>query len=189
MAKKTLLQLILLWMIVMSAAAQSVYDVTAAGAIGNGIADDAQAIQRAIDRCSAEGGGRVLLPRNHTFMAGPIQLKSNVELYLEATATLKANPDESSYKLSAFGQNRGEGMLWLWAEHAENISICGKGTIHGNGIAFMGAERQLRAEAIEGSDFRPTSTCTHTYRCEESYHSRCNHQGGRLLDCSPDWLR
>ena len=140
MAKKTLLQFILLWMTVMSAAAQSVYDVTAAGAIGNGIVDDAQAIQRAIDRCSAEGGGRVLLPRNHTFMAGPIQLKSNVELYLEATATLKANPDESIYKLSAFGQNRGEGMLWLWAEHAENISICGKGTIHGNGIAFMGAE-------------------------------------------------
>ena len=127
-------------MIVMSAAAQSVYDVTAAGAIGDGIADDAQAIQRAIDRCSAEGGGRVLLPRNHTFMAGPIQLKSNVELYLEATATLKANPDERIYKLSAFGQNRGEGMLWLWAEHAENISVCGKGTIHGNGIAFMGAE-------------------------------------------------
>ena len=124
----------------MSAAAQSVYDVTAAGAIGNGIVDDAQAIQRAIDHCSAEGGGRVLLPRNHTFMAGPIQLKSNVELYLEATATLKANPDESIYKLSAFGDNRGEGMLWLWAEHAENISICGKGTIHGNGIAFMGAE-------------------------------------------------
>ena len=140
MAKKTLLQLILLWMIVMSAAAQSVYDVTAAGAIGNGIVDDAQAIQRAIDRCSAEGGGRVLLPRNHTFMAGPIQLKSNVELYLEATATLKANPNESIYHLSAFGENRGEGMLWLWAEHAQNISICGKGTIHGNGIAFMGAE-------------------------------------------------
>ena len=140
MAKKTIFQIILLWVTVMSAAAQSVYDVTAAGAIGNGIVDDAQAIQRAIDRCSAEGGGRVLLPRNHTFMAGPIQLKSNVELYLEATATLKANPDESIYKLSAFGDNRGEGMLWLWAEHAENISICGKGTIHGNGIAFMGAE-------------------------------------------------
>ena len=50
MAKKTLLQLILLWMTVMSAAAQPVYDVTAAGAIGNGIVDDAQAIQREIGR-------------------------------------------------------------------------------------------------------------------------------------------
>ena len=140
MTKRTLLQICLLWMAIMSSSAQTVYDVTAAGAVGNGITDDAQAIQRTINRCSAEGGGRVLLPRNHTFLAGPIELKSNVELYLEATATLKANPDESIYHLSAFGKNRGEGMLWLWANHAENISIAGKGTIHGNGIAFMGAE-------------------------------------------------
>ena len=140
MTKRTLLQIILLWVVIIPSAAQTIYDVTAAGAVGDGITDDAQAIQRTINRCSQEGGGRVLLPRNHTFLAGPIELKSNVELYLEATATLKANPDESIYKLSAFGENRGEGMLWLWANHAENISIAGKGTIHGNGIAFMGAE-------------------------------------------------
>ena len=120
--------------------AQTTYDVTAFGAMGDGTADDAAAIQQAIDRCSAEGGGRVLLPRNHTFLAGPLQLKANVELYLEATATLKANPDERIYSMSAFGENRGEGMLWLWANDADNISIAGKGTIHGNGIAFMGAE-------------------------------------------------
>ena len=159
MARRAFLQIFLLWLTVMSVAAQSVYDVTAAGAIGNGIVDDAEAIQRTIDRCSEEGGGRVLLPRNHTFMAGPIQLKSNVELYLEATATLKANPDESIYHLSAFGENRGEGMLWLWAEHAENISICGKGTIHGNGIAFMGAELsdsyELKPLADQTFDPRP----------------------------------
>ena len=140
MTKRTLLQIILLWVVIIPSAAQTIYDVTAAGAVGDGITDDAQAIQQTINRCSQEGGGRVLLPRNHTFLAGPIELKSNVELYLEATATLKANPDESIYKLSAFGENRGEGMLWLWANHAENISIAGKGTIHGNGIAFMGAE-------------------------------------------------
>ena len=93
----------LLCMIVISSAAQNIYDVTTAGAVGDGKTDDAQAIQRMIDRCSAEGGGRVLLPRNHVFMAGPLELKSNVELYLEATATLKAHPDESIYHLSAFG--------------------------------------------------------------------------------------
>ena len=143
----------------MSSAAQTVYDVTTAGAKGDGITDDAVAIQRAIDLCSQEGGGRVLLPRNHTFLVGPIELKSNVELYLEATATLKANPDESIYHLSAFGDNRGEGMLWLWANHAENISIAGKGTIHGNGIAFMGAELsdsyELKPLADQAFDPRP----------------------------------
>ena len=69
----------------------------------------------------------MLFPRNHTFLAGPIELKSNVELHLEATATLKANPDESIYQLSAFGENRGEGMLWLYANDAENLSITGMG--------------------------------------------------------------
>ena len=139
--------------------AQTVYDVIAAGAVGDGKTDDAKAIQLTIDRCSAEGGGRVLFPRNHTFLAGPIELKSNVELHLEATATLKANPDESIYQLSAFGENRGEGMLWLYANDAENLSITGKGTIHGNGIAFMGKELEdsyeLKPLADQTFDPRP----------------------------------
>ena len=139
--------------------AQTVYDVIAAGAVGDGKTDDAKAIQQTIDRCSAEGGGRVLFPRNHTFLAGPIELKSNVELHLEATATLKANPDESIYQLSAFGENRGEGMLWLYANDAENLSITGKGTIHGNGIAFMGKELddsyELKPLADQTFDPRP----------------------------------
>lgn len=140
MVKRTLFWIFMLSMTVYPAWSQTIYDVMSFGAVGDGVTDDAAAIQRAIDQCSDEGGGRVLLPRCHTFLAGPIQLKSHVELYLEATATLKAHPDEAIYHLSAFGENRGEGMLWLWAAHAENISICGKGTIHGNGIAFMGAE-------------------------------------------------
>ena len=121
--------------------------------------DDAVAIQKAIDRCSAEGGGLVLLSRNHVFLSGPVELKSNVELHLEATAMLKANPDEGIYRLSAFGENCGEGMLWLWANDAENISITGKGTIHGNGIAFMGAELgdsyELKPLADQTFDPRP----------------------------------
>ena len=159
MYKKTILSALLSLLIVGTTTAQSVYDVTVFGAKGNGTTDDAAAIQRAIDQCSREGGGRVLFPRNHTFLAGPIELKSHVELYLEATAMLKANPDESIYHLSAFGENRGEGMLWLWAKDAENISIAGKGTIHGNGIAFMGAELddsyELKPLADQSFDPRP----------------------------------
>lgn len=139
MTKRTLLWSFLVWTAI-TIHAQVIYDVTTFGAKGDGKTDDAAAIQKAIDQCSQEGGGRVLLPRNHTYMTGPLELKSNVELHLEATATLKANPDEGIYHLSAFGENRGEGMLWLWAKDAQNISITGKGTIHGNGIAFMGAE-------------------------------------------------
>lgn len=124
----------------LSASAQHIYNVLDYGAKGNAITDDAVAIQRAIDDCSANGGGRVLFPAAHTFLSGPIKLKSNVDLHLEPTATLMANPDESIYHLSAFGKNEGEGMMWIYADNADNISITGRGTIHGNGVKFMGAE-------------------------------------------------
>ncbi len=137
------------------ARAQDVYDVCRFGALGDGKTDDAVAIQQAIDRCSSEGGGRVLLPANHTFLAGPIQLKSNVELHLQATATLLANPDESIYHLSAFGDNKGEGMMWIYAQHAQNISITGMGTISGNGVAFMGAELDDSYELKPVTTFDP----------------------------------
>ena len=157
--KKAFLWLFLSLLVVGSAYGQTIYDVMNYGAKGDGKTDDATAIQQAIDQCSREGGGRVLFPRNHTFLAGPVELKSYVELYLESTATLKANPDESIYHLSAFGKNEGEGMLWLYANNAEDISIAGKGTIHGNGIAFMGAELsdsyELKPLADQAFDPRP----------------------------------
>ena len=132
--------------------AQTVYNVLDFGARGDGKTDDAAAIQKAVDQCSGDGGGRVLLPRNHVFLSGPVELKANVELHLEATATLLCNPDETIYHLSAFGDNRGEGMLWLYANGADNLSITGRGTIHGNGIQFMGKELHDSYELKELQD-------------------------------------
>jgi len=152
-----LIVLACLW--VVCAKGQSVYNVMDFGAQGDGHTDDAMAIQRAVDQCAADGGGMVLLPRNHVFMAGPIELKAQVDLHLESTAMLLANPDESIYQLSAFGANRGEGMLWLYACGADNLSITGRGTIHGNGIRFMGAELadsyELKPLADQSFDPRP----------------------------------
>ena len=117
-----------------------IYNVLDYGAKGDGTTDDAAAIQQAIDQCAAQGGGQVIFPAGHTFMSGPVELKSNVDYHLEVNSTWLANPDESIYTLSAFGENRGEGMKWIWCKDQRNISITGQGTIDGNGIAFMGEE-------------------------------------------------
>ena len=125
------------------------------GAKGNGMSDDASAIQKAIDACSEAGGGNVVFSTNHTFISGPVELKSNINIVLEANSVWKANPDESIYKLSAFGENRGEGMMWIYAKDAKNISIMGKGTIHGNGVAFMGKELHDSYELKPVTTFDP----------------------------------
>ena len=135
--------------------AQNIYHPQQFGAVGDGKANDAAAIQQAIDRCSAEGGGTIVLDNGHTYLAGPIRLKSNVELHLEPTAVLLAHPDESLYRLSAFGANEGEGMMWLYADGADNVAITGKGTIDGNGVAFMGAELDDSYELKPVTTFDP----------------------------------
>ena len=88
-----------------------VYNIMDYGATGDGKTDDASAIQKAINTCSEAGGGTVLVPSGHTFLCGPFKLASYVELQLAPNSRLLANPDESIYTESAFGANRGEGML------------------------------------------------------------------------------
>jgi polygalacturonase len=117
-----------------------IYNVSDFGAVGDGRTDNAIAIQAAIDECSRQGGGMVYFPGNSTFLSGPIDLKSQVNLHLESSAVLLANPDERIYTKSAFRENAGEGTIWIGGENAENVTISGSGTIHGNGIAFMGPE-------------------------------------------------
>ena len=131
------------------------YSVIDFGAKGNGVSDDASAIQKAIDACSEAGGGNVVFSTNHTFISGPVELKSNINIVLESNSVWKANPDESIYKLSAVGDNRGEGMMWIYAKDAKTISITGKGTIHGNGVAFMGKELHDSYELKPVTTFDP----------------------------------
>ena len=53
----------------------STYTVLDFGAVGDGQANDAAAIQRAIDACTASGGGTVLLPAGKTFRSGTIAMR------------------------------------------------------------------------------------------------------------------
>ena len=57
------------------------YNVKDFGAVCDGKHDDGDAIQKAIDTCTAEGGGTVILGAGE-YYSHSIQIKKNVELYL-----------------------------------------------------------------------------------------------------------
>lgn len=116
------------------------FNVKDFGAVGNGQADDAIAIQKAMDACSSSGGGVVLFPAPSTYLTGPFNIKSNVEMHIQGGAKLLASPNEKVYTKSAFRENVGEGTMWIGGENIENFSITGTGEINGNGISFMGEE-------------------------------------------------
>lgn len=133
----------------------SIYNVLDFNAVGDGITDDAHAIQNAIDYCTTHGGGTILFPAGHTFLCGPIHLGSDVELHFQPNSCLLANPDESLYHESAFRANEGEGMMWISGIKLKNVSITGSGTIDGNGISFMGKELDDSYELKPVTTFDP----------------------------------
>lgn len=156
---KTIKILFLLLIITLPEACQqrqtNIFNVMDYGATGNGTTDDAQAIQQAIDACTQAGGGTVLVPAGHTFLCGPFRLASYINLHLEPNSRLLAHPDESLYTESAFGENRGEGMVWISGKDLKNVSITGTGTIDGNGVVFMGKELGDSYELKPVTDFDP----------------------------------
>lgn len=83
-----------------------------------------ESLQKAIDRCSAEGGGRVVVPRGE-FMIGTVDLKDGVILYLDPGAKLVGSTERRDYDKNL-----------IRAVGARRIGIDGYGTIDGSGWAF-----------------------------------------------------
>ncbi len=117
------------------------YNVMEFGATGGGARLDTEAIQKAVDQCSQQGGGTVLFPPGR-YLSGGFDLKSNVTLRFERGATLLGSTNLADYPLRrpafrSYTDNYTEKSL-IYAEKAENIAICGEGRLDGQGAAFKG---------------------------------------------------
>jgi len=64
-----------------------IYNIRDFGAKGDGVALDTTALQTAIDTCTRDGGGTVLVPTG-TFQIGTVELKSDVTLHIAAGGKL-----------------------------------------------------------------------------------------------------
>ena len=123
------------------------------GAAGDGKTKDTAAIQKAIDACSAKGGGTVLFTAG-TYLSAPILIKSNVTLHLDKDATLLGSPDHADYPAKVEFHTPDRQPL-VGSENAENIAIEGEGTIDGNGQSWWEESRARRQHGVLGDDLRP----------------------------------
>jgi polygalacturonase len=119
------------------------FNVADFGVTGHDIHGDTAAIQKAIDACSSQGGGRVIIPAGSSTTIGTIVLKSHVDLHLERGALLEGSPTYADYTRFApqpvtfdSGPIPMMGVV-VYADNAEDIAITGPGRIDGNEMAYV----------------------------------------------------
>jgi len=107
-------------------------------------------IQKAIDDCSASGGGEVTVPAG-TFLTGTLFLKNNVTLNLKNGAVLLGSTKIEDYKPSNL----------IRAFKAQNVCITGNGVIDGQGYLLWVPTGKKPFTSLRGENTfahrRPTS--------------------------------
>ena len=119
------------------------------GAVNDGMTDNAAAIQTAIDRCAAAGGGIVPIAGGGTYVTGPIELRSRIFLRIDAPTVLKNTTDHTQYQPAFIGYPfrfandpsvtgtgpslPGKPEAMISAVNVEDAGIFGDGTIDGSG--------------------------------------------------------
>jgi polygalacturonase len=135
------------------------YVVSELGAVGDGQTVNTRALQAAIDRCAAEGGGMLVIPKG-TFLSGALYFKPGVNLRIEKDAVLK-----STIVLADFPPiyTRWEGIERYWTSAflnfvgLKNVEVTGEGTIDGSGDAWAGFGERTRPPGGAARGPRPAN--------------------------------
>jgi len=130
-------KMLLLLFFAINVAYGQTFNITNFGAVGDDITLNTVAIQKAIDSCSASGGGKVLIPQG-IFLSGTIRMKSDVTLHIDSGGTLKGSGNLAHYptitpQLRTFTDEYVQRAL-IYAENVSNIAFEGKGKVNGNGL-------------------------------------------------------
>ena len=125
--------------------ANAFYNVRSFGATGNGKTLDTDAVNKAIESASTNGGGTVYFPAG-TYLSFSIRLKSNLTIYLDNGATILAAdptvhkgkydlPEPNEFDMyQDFGHSHWQNSL-MWGIGIENFAIIGQGKIDGQGLS------------------------------------------------------
>jgi len=129
------------------------YIITAYGAIGDGKILNTKSIQSAIDKCSAEGGGTVIIPQG-IFLSGSIFLKKGVNLTIEKDGILKGSTNQEDYP-QIDTRWEGEEKKWIAclvnAIDLDGTKLTGAGKIDGSGDIWTQRGNIMRQQQQAGT--------------------------------------
>ncbi|RVU25676.1 GDSL family lipase [Sandaracinomonas limnophila] len=120
------------------------FDIQKFGAKNDLSFNNAVAIQQAINECSNQGGGTVLIAKGF-WRTGPIELKSNVNLHLAAGALLQFSEQSFDYPLVKTFWEGVEAIRVkspISGKNLRKIAITGTGIIDGAGEAWRPVKKQ-----------------------------------------------
>lgn len=159
-------------------------DITAYGAVADTTVLSTAAVQRALDDCSASGGGTVTVPAGG-YKIGSIFLRSNVTLHLENGATLYGSTDIKDYapvrtRYVSLRTHTPTVQL-IFADSVHHAAITGQGTIDGRGRAFPklswndeGITRPHLLRFVQSSDITLTGVTLRNSGCWMQHFLACD---------------
>lgn len=139
--------------------ARRMLDVRTAGARGDGVALDSDAVNRAIVDLARQGGGTLVFPAGR-YLCFSIRLASRITLLLSEGAVVEAadparhagrydDPEERGPQLyQDFGHSHWHNSLF-WGDGLEEVCITGAGRIDGAGLTRNGPGSRWRKQAGE----------------------------------------
>ena len=109
------------------------YNINDFGAVADGKTLNTAAFEKAIQTCTENGGGKVLVP-NGKYLTGAIHLENNVNLHLEDKAEILFSLNPKDYPIVHTSWEGTELMNYsplIYAKNKTNVAITGKGILNG----------------------------------------------------------
>jgi PKD repeat protein len=126
--------------------------VTDFGAIGDGLTNNATAIQNTINAAEDAGGGTVEIPANgtlSTYLCGPINLDNNINLQIDRNAMLQMLPRNTVTNGSVIIPNWPNASTpFINGSGLSDVEISGPGTIDGQGTNWWFPKATTRPNFI-----------------------------------------
>jgi polygalacturonase len=135
------------------------FDVNRFGAVGDGTTLSTVALQRAIDACSAAGGGTVLIPAGR-YLSGALWLRSHVHVDLASGAVLVASQRTEDFPPIKGREEGVEKTVYaslLTGIDLENVAVTGEGMLDGNGGEFWWKADQATRKIRDGKNLPRTA--------------------------------